>query len=107
MDVALRSRWGPEALFKVLASGKLAPPFAPVGELPNGTPALDFLGVRWAGERRVTDGGRTGEGDEALHALLLRLGEHARPIVIVDGPEGAGARAWEAGVRVLAEVGKG
>ena len=106
LDAATRSRLGPEALFRVLATGRLAPPFAPVGELPNGTPALDFAGVSWAGGRSVTDDTPTGDAaPEALPQLLLRLGEHARPLLLVGAPAGAGARAWEAGVRVMGEIG--
>ncbi len=40
---------GADAWVKVLATGTLAPPFALFGELPNGTPALDFIGVEWGG----------------------------------------------------------
>lgn len=105
VDAALRGRLGPESLVRVLATGRLSPPFGAVGELPNGTHALDWVGLRWEGVRRVTDGERTGEVDEeALDATLERIWLHARPVALFDAPPGAAERAWARGVRVMADV---
>ena len=105
LDAALRGRLGPEALVAVLATGRLQPPFGTMGELPNGTPAVDVIGVRWEGGRRVTDGERSGGDDpDALQATLDRVWKHARPLLLVGGPAGAAEQAWERGVRVMAQV---
>lgn len=70
------------ALVEVLGSGRLAPPFAPVGELPNGTPAIDFtLAVRPA----LTD--------------LHRIWRTARPIFVL-GDAAAARQAAAEGVDV-------
>jgi hypothetical protein len=79
-----------ESLFRVLATGRLALPFAAVGELPNGTPAVDVLGLRCDG------------ADPAK--AVDRLWHHGRGIVLADVPPGTGAGAWDRGVRVLAEL---
>lgn len=108
LDASLRSRLGPEALARVLFTGRLVPPFGAVGELPNGTPALDWIGVRWAGAVRAGD--ETPLGDEApeeLQAALDRVWVHSRPIVLVGGPADAAARALARGVRVVARIDPG
>lgn len=105
MEATLRARLGPEALAKVLFTGKLAPPFAPVGELPNGTPALDWLGVRWRGALRAGDQAPLGdEAADELQATLDRVWVHGRPLVLVGGPDGAADRARDRGVRVYARL---
>ncbi len=65
-------------LLRVLASGRWHRPFGWLGELPNGTPCLDFVGARHA----------------AVLPGVLPLGV---PVLLVDVPESV-ARA--AGVRV-------
>lgn len=70
------------ALIGVLGSGRLAPPFAPVGELPNGTPAIDFtLAI------------------QPTTADLHRIWRTARPVFVL-GDEAAAQRAVDEGVDV-------
>lgn len=105
LESALRAHLGPDALAKVLFTGRLAPPFAPVGELPNGTPALDWLGVRWRGVLRVGDRARLeGDGAEELADTLDRLWAYSRALVLVGGPEEAADRARGRGIRVRARI---
>ncbi|MSQ03788.1 MAG: hypothetical protein EXR71_18195 [Myxococcales bacterium] len=65
---------GADAWVRVLATGKLAPPFGLFGELPNGTPALDFIGMEWAGP------------DDGAAAALHRLGEWGTSVFRVGEP---------------------
>lgn len=89
---AIADRTGPEALVRVLATGRLGPPFAAFGELPNGTPAVDWIGVDWAGR---------GEG---LARVLARLGAWGLPLVVRGGSVADVVEAEETGVRVLARL---
>jgi len=93
-EVALRERLGPDAWVGVLATGKLAPPFSLVGELPNGTPALDFIGVDWAGVVALPGEARVGDDDAARDQTLQRLGGLGKPIFLPSGerPAGVGVR---------------
>ncbi|GDX80390.1 hypothetical protein LBMAG42_22010 [Deltaproteobacteria bacterium] len=81
----LRERLGPDAWISVLASGKLAPPFALVGELSNGTPALDWIGVDWAGVVRFPREELVGSDDEARDLCLQRLTAHGKPLLVNSG----------------------
>lgn len=103
-EVELRQRLGPDALVKVLASGKLQPPFALTGELSNGSPAADFVGVIWDGRVRVPSERRDGDDPAALTAVLTRTWAHQRPVFVVGGDPAAITAAEAAGVRVLAHV---
>ena len=49
-------------LLRVLATGRLERPFALTGELPNGTPALDRVGLHWRGSAQ-------GDVAGAIHAV--------------------------------------
>ncbi len=62
---------GADAWVKVLATGKLAPPFALFGELPNGTPALDFIGMEWVGPE--SEAGPALQRLEALGKRVVRV----------------------------------
>lgn len=69
-----------DALVRVLATGRLAAPFAPFGELPNGTPALDFVGMRWSG------------AVDAAVARAASLWEHRLPVGFVSAVTTTGAQ---------------
>jgi hypothetical protein len=72
-----------DALVRVLASGRIAPPFAAFGELPNGTPALDFVGIRWRG------------GVDAAVARAVALWGHRLPVGFVSAAVVAGEALGE------------
>lgn len=93
-EAELTSRLGPDAWVSVLASGRLAPPFGIFGELPNGTPALDWIGVDWGGEVVFPGGARAGDAEAERDHTLQRLGGYGKPIWL-DG----GARPANVGVR--------
>ena len=93
-EAELRARFGPDAWVGVLASGRIAPPFGLVGELPNGAPALDWIGVDWLGEVGLPGERR---GDAAIAArdhTLQRLAGFGKPLLLADGarPAHVGAR---------------
>lgn len=104
-DVSMRERLGPDALLKVLATGRLAPPFSVFGELPNGTPALDVLGVQWLGTVPLPAGTPEPGDPDGCARTLQRVWSHGRPILALDAPESAVQAADSAGVRVLASLG--
>lgn len=93
----LAARWravrgaDPDVLVRILATGRLTMPFAPFGELPNGTPAVDFVGVAWAG----------GDG---LEARLDALWAHRLPLATFGGDPAEIDAAEGRGVRILARV---
>jgi hypothetical protein len=93
-EAQLRRRLGPDAWVSVLATGRLAPPFSLVGELPNGTPALDWIGVEWEGEVSLPAGEVRGADPDGLVACIGRLAAHGKPLLV----PGAGAPA---GVRLI------
>ncbi len=93
-EAELRGRFGPDAWVAVLASGRLAPPFALVGELPNGTPALDWVGVEWAGAVELPGGRVLGPDPEGRVSCVGRLAALGKPLFV----PGAGVPT---GVRVL------
>lgn len=78
-----------DALVEVLATGKLKPPFGAMGELPNGTPAVDWVGV-------------TVEGD--AEPILARTWTWGRSLVLVNGKAEAADAAARRGQRVIARV---
>lgn len=81
-----------DALVEVLSTGKLKPPFSPVGELNNASPAADWYGIR-------------ADGD--VETLLVRTWAWGRQLVVVDGDAVAAERARARGARVLAAVRSG
>ncbi len=86
-EAELRRRFGPDAWVRVLASGGLEAPFALVGELSNGTPALDWIGVDWAGEV-VFPGERSGGSClEQRDQCLQRLASFGKPFLLNGGSE--------------------
>lgn len=78
-----------DALIEVLSTGRLKPPFAPIGELPNGTPAVDWVGVH-------------AESDP--EGVLARTWTWGRNLVLVNGPAPAADAARARGQRVIARV---
>lgn len=78
-----------DALVEVLSTGRLKPPFSPVGELPDASPAADWYGVRTSGD---------------AEDLLVRTWSWGRPLLLVNGDPAAGERARARGARVMAAV---
>ncbi len=77
---ALREAYGEEAWLRVLATGRVSPPFGAFGELPNGTPALDWIGAEWAGAGT--------EGDSARATAHARLCTFGKPVYGLGGASG-------------------
>jgi len=96
-EAELRSRLGADAWLGVLATGRLAPPFGLVGDLPTGGPALDWIGVDWGGVVALPEGRRLGEDEAARDLTVQRLGGYGKPM-LVDGA----APAAGLGVRAVA-----
>lgn len=103
-DAELHERLGPDALVRTLLSGRLQPPFALVGELGNGLPAADFVGVIWDGIVRLPDEETIGDDPGILTDVLRRLAAADRPVVVFGGAPAAVDAAEAAGVRVLARL---
>lgn len=81
VERARAEAWGEEAWLRVLATGRVAPPFGLGGELPNGTPALDWIGATWGGVVTLP-GGREGAGaPEARERVVARWCTLGKPIV--------------------------
>jgi hypothetical protein len=91
-EAELLARWGPNGWVKVLATGRLAPPFALAGELPNGTPALDWIGVEWGGRVDLPSGERREDDPEALAHCIARLAVHGKPLLVPGGGVPRGVR---------------
>ncbi len=87
VEARMRARLGPDAWVSVLASGRLAPPFSLVGELPNGTAALDWIGVDWAGSVELPSGRVLGPDEAGRAACVARLAAYGKPMLM----PGAGA----------------
>lgn len=98
VEVELRERLGPSAWLGVLATGKLAPPFSLVGELSNGTPALDWIGLDWQGEVELPGERLVGPAPAALPAVLGRLQPFGKPVCLF-GADASSVRT--AGLRPL------
>lgn len=91
-EAELRRRLGPDAWVAVLATGRLGPPFSLVGELPNGTPALDWVGVEWAGAVELPSGRTIGADPEGRAACVARLSALGKPLYVPGGGVPAGVR---------------
>ncbi|HNH47924.1 MAG TPA: family 1 glycosylhydrolase [Myxococcota bacterium] len=95
-----RRQWTADRLAGMMATGKLAWPVSPVGELPNGSPCLDLWGLRWRGRYLLPDGPHHAEDEVACGKALLRAWEHRRPLLLQGVSESELHRALQAGVRV-------
>lgn len=100
LDVLKRRQFGPEVLLHVLSTGKLEMPFAWVGELPNGTPALDLVGVDWRGAWVVPDGPRLRPAQGHLAHCLRKLWGLRQPLLLIGCDEDEVQHVISEGVRV-------